>query len=74
MIGSMIHMREIYDGKSVDTLELAFEMIQENLSFFDGLVIHKYSIEEHRTAFSIAAKGKNNAIKVHSISDRTRNQ
>jgi threonine dehydrogenase-like Zn-dependent dehydrogenase len=65
VLGSMMHGQEVHEGKPVDTLELAFEMIHEDPALFDELVTHKYRIDEYRTAFSVAAnKGKNNAIKV----------
>jgi len=65
VLGTMMHGLEVHDGKSADTLELAFEMIKEKPGLFDGLVTHKYGIEEYKKAFSVAAhKGKNNAIKV----------
>jgi len=65
VLGSMMHGLEVHDGKSIDTLELAFEMIDENPALLEGLVTHKYRIDEYKTAFSTAAhKGKNSAIKV----------
>ncbi len=65
IIGSMMHGLEHRDGKPIDTLELAFEMIEEDPACLDGLVTHKYSIDEYKTAFSVASKkGKHNAIKV----------
>ncbi|MFX1578249.1 MAG: zinc-binding dehydrogenase [Promethearchaeota archaeon] len=65
VLGTMMHGLEVHDGKSVDTLELAFEMIKENPDLFDGLVTHKYRIKDYKTAFNVAAnKGKNSAIKV----------
>ena len=65
VLGTMMHGLEVHDGRSVDTLELAFEMIKENPDLFDGLVTHKYRIGDYRTAFNVAAnKGKNSAIKV----------
>lgn len=65
VIGSMMHGLEVHEGESVDTLEIAFEIIREHPELFDGLVTHKYSIEEYKTAFSVAGnKGKNSAIKV----------
>jgi threonine dehydrogenase-like Zn-dependent dehydrogenase len=65
IIGSMMHGLEHRDGKMIDTLELAFEMIKEDPALLEGLVTHKYRIGEYKTAFSVAAnKGMNNAIKV----------
>ncbi len=63
--GTMMHGHETHEGRSIDTLELAMEIIKENPTLFEGLVTHKYNIEEYRTAFSVATnKGKNSAIKV----------
>jgi L-iditol 2-dehydrogenase len=63
--GTMMHGLEVHDGMSVDTLELAFEMIKEEPDLFEDLVTHKFRIEDYKTAFSVAAnKGKNSAIKV----------
>ncbi len=65
ILGTMMHGLEDHDGDLVDTLELAFEMIREDPTILEGLVTHKYSIEEYKTAFDVAAnKGRNNAIKV----------
>jgi len=65
VLGSMMHGREVHDGKSIDTLKLAFKMINENPVLFDGLVTHKYNLHEYKTAFAVASnKGKNTAIKV----------
>jgi threonine dehydrogenase-like Zn-dependent dehydrogenase len=65
VIGSMMHGLEDHDGKSIDTFEVAFEMIQKDPALFEGLVTHKYRIDEYKTAFSVAAnKGENSAIKV----------
>ncbi len=65
VLGSMMHGKEVHDGKTVDTLELAFEMINETPDLFDGLVTHRYRLDKYKTAFSVASKkGKNNAIKV----------
>ena len=65
VIGSMMHGREIHDSKSVDTLELALELIKERPDLFENLVTHKYSLQDYKTAFSVAgSKGRNSAIKV----------
>jgi L-iditol 2-dehydrogenase len=65
VLGSMMHGLEDHDGEVVDTLELAFKMIKEDPALFEGLVTHKFRIEDYKTAFSVASnKGKNNAIKV----------
>lgn len=65
IIGSMMHGLEHRDVKQIDTLELAFEIIEEDPACLEGLVTHKYSIDEYKTAFSVAShKGKHNAIKV----------
>ncbi|MFW9796796.1 MAG: zinc-binding dehydrogenase [Candidatus Thorarchaeota archaeon] len=65
VLGSMMHGLEHRDGKEVDTLEIALEILGETPSLFEGLVTHKYKIDEYKTAFSVAAnKGKNRAIKV----------
>ncbi|KXH76831.1 MAG: hypothetical protein AM326_06530 [Candidatus Thorarchaeota archaeon SMTZ-45] len=65
IIGSMMHGIEYRDGKSIDSMELAFELIERNHPLLAGLVTHKYGIDEYKTAFSVASKkGTNNAIKV----------
>jgi threonine dehydrogenase-like Zn-dependent dehydrogenase len=65
VLGSMMHGMEDHNGESIDTFELAFEMMKENPSLLEGLVTHKYKIDDYKTAFSVASnKGRNNAIKV----------
>jgi threonine dehydrogenase-like Zn-dependent dehydrogenase len=65
VLGSMMHGMEDHNGESIDTFELAFEMMKENPTKLEGLVTHKYRIDDYKTAFSVALnKGKNDAIKV----------
>lgn len=65
VLGSMMHGLEEHNGGSVDTFEIAFELIEEEPTLLEGLVTHRYSIDEYKTAFSVAShKGKNSAIKV----------
>jgi threonine dehydrogenase-like Zn-dependent dehydrogenase len=65
VLGTMMHGVEDHDGVIIDTLKLAFDIIEEDPSVLEGLVTHKYRIEEYKTAFDVAAnKGKNGAIKV----------
>lgn len=65
ILGSMMHGIENDSGRSIDTFELAFELMKENPSSFDGLVTHSYDIDQYKTAFSTSSsKGKNGAIKV----------
>ncbi|MFW9805393.1 MAG: zinc-binding dehydrogenase [Candidatus Thorarchaeota archaeon] len=65
VLGTMMHGVEDHDGVLIDTLKLAFDMIKEDSSVLEGLVTHKFRIDEYKNAFTVAAnKGKNNAIKV----------
>jgi threonine dehydrogenase-like Zn-dependent dehydrogenase len=65
VLGSMMHGLEEHNGEYVDTFEIAFELMKENPTALEGLVTHKYKIDEYKTAFSVASnKGKNSAIKV----------
>ncbi|MFW9814855.1 MAG: zinc-binding dehydrogenase [Candidatus Thorarchaeota archaeon] len=65
ILGTMMHGLEDHDGKLIDTLELAFDMIKTDPSLLEGLVTHKYTIDKYKTAFDVAAnKGKHSAIKV----------
>ncbi len=65
ILGTMMHGLEDHDGELIDTLELAFEMIKENSVLLEGLVTHKYRIDDYKTAFDVASnKGRNCAIKV----------
>ena len=65
VLGSMMHGFEEHNGESVDTFEIAFEMMEEAPDLLQGLVTHRYRIDEYKTAFSVAShKGKNSAIKV----------
>jgi len=65
ILGSMMHGLEKHNGESIDTFDLAIEIIRENPTLFEGFVTHKYQIDEYQTAFGVASnKGKNNAIKV----------
>ncbi|MHA2396493.1 MAG: zinc-dependent alcohol dehydrogenase [Candidatus Thorarchaeota archaeon] len=65
VLGTMMHGLDRHDGELVDTFELAFEIIKKDPALLEGLVTHKYRIDEYKTAFDVAAnKGKNGAIKV----------
>jgi len=65
VLGTMMHGLEHHNGELIDTFELAFEMIKEDPAILEGLVTHKYRIDEYKTAFDVAAnKGRNSAIKV----------
>ena len=65
VLGSMMHGLEEHNGESIDTFELAFEMMKEKPALLEGLVTHRYCIDDYKTAFSVAShKGKNSAIKV----------
>jgi len=65
VLGSMMHGLEMHNGRSIDTFELAFDLMKEDPTLLEGFVTHRYSIEEYKTAFSVASKkGPNNAIKV----------
>ena len=65
ILGSMMHGLEKHNGGTIDTFELAFEMMKEEPILLEGLVTHRYRIDEYKTAFSVAShKGKNRAIKV----------
>ena len=65
IFGSMMHGMEEDNGNSIDTFELAIDIMKEDQKLFEGLVTHKYQIDEYKTAFDVASnKGKNGAIKV----------
>ena len=63
--GSMMHGIETIGERRIDTMELALELMEENLTLFDGLVTHEYALDEYKAAFDCSSrKKKNNAIKV----------
>jgi threonine dehydrogenase-like Zn-dependent dehydrogenase len=65
ILASMMHGIEDYEGKSLDTFEIAFKLMREDPSSFVGLLTHEFIVEQYKTAFSVASnKGKNKAIKV----------
>ena len=65
ILGSMMHGIENDGGRSIDTFDLALELMKGDPSSFRGLVTHRYDIEQYKTAFSTSSnKGKNRAIKV----------
>jgi len=65
ILGSMMHGIEEHNGTQTDTFNLAFEIMMENPSMFEGLVTHRYKLDQYKTAFGVASsKGKNDAIKV----------
>ena len=62
---SMMHGIEDHNGVQTDTFNLAFDLMMENSSLFEGLVTHRYEMDQYKTAFGVSSnKGKNNAIKV----------
>ena len=65
VVGSMMHGVEDINGKTVDTMELALELMEKNTDRFSNLVTHYYPIDEYKDAFNCAwNKGKEKAIKV----------
>jgi threonine dehydrogenase-like Zn-dependent dehydrogenase len=65
VIGSMMHGMETIDGEEVESMEKVLEILNENQAMFEGLVTHKYRIEEYKSAFQTSShKGKTGAIKV----------
>jgi threonine dehydrogenase-like Zn-dependent dehydrogenase len=62
--GSVIYGMERYKGKTLHCFELALLMMKKNPELFDGLLTHKYKIDDYRTALNLARnKGKNRVIK-----------
>jgi threonine dehydrogenase-like Zn-dependent dehydrogenase len=62
---SMMHGIEDDNGRSIDTFDLAFELMKNDPSSFTGLITHRFDIDQYKTAFSVASsKEKNRAIKV----------
>jgi threonine dehydrogenase-like Zn-dependent dehydrogenase len=65
VIGSMMHGMETIDGEEVESMEKVLEILNENQTIFEGLVTHKYAIDEYKSAFQTSSqKGKTGAIKV----------
>ncbi len=65
VLGSMMHGREVHEGREIDTFELAVEFLNEYGGLFKGLVTHKFEIQAYKDAFKVASnKGKYDAIKV----------
>ncbi|MHA1925446.1 MAG: zinc-dependent alcohol dehydrogenase [Candidatus Thorarchaeota archaeon] len=65
IIGSMMHGLVTIDGETVESMEKVLEIINENQSMFEGLVTHKYAIDDYKSAFRTSAKkGQTGAIKV----------
>ncbi|MHA2354415.1 MAG: zinc-dependent alcohol dehydrogenase [Candidatus Thorarchaeota archaeon] len=65
VIGSMMHGLVTVNGETVESMEKVLEIINENQAMFEGLVTHKYTVDEYKSAFQTSAhKGKHGAIKV----------
>jgi L-iditol 2-dehydrogenase len=65
ILASMMHGIEEDQGRSIDTFDLALDLLKKDISSFEGLVTHRYDITDYKTAFSVASnKGKNQAVKV----------
>ncbi|KXH76614.1 MAG: hypothetical protein AM326_02485 [Candidatus Thorarchaeota archaeon SMTZ-45] len=65
VIGSMMHGVETMDGEEVESMEKVLEILNANQSMFEGLVTHKYAIDDYKSAFQTSShKGKTGAIKV----------
>ncbi|MFW9931468.1 MAG: zinc-binding dehydrogenase [Candidatus Thorarchaeota archaeon] len=65
VLGSMMHGREVHEGREIDTFDLAIDFLKEYGDTFKGLVTHRFPISEYKNAFSVASnKGKHDAIKV----------
>ncbi|MFX1514375.1 MAG: zinc-binding dehydrogenase [Promethearchaeota archaeon] len=65
IMGSIFYGLEVINGKRTDTFKLALRLMEENPALFEGLVTHKYPIEDYKAAFSSSSdKAKTHAIKV----------
>ncbi|MHA1934051.1 MAG: zinc-dependent alcohol dehydrogenase [Candidatus Thorarchaeota archaeon] len=65
IVGSMMHGVEEYQGELRDTMEMALEFMAANPTLLQGLVTHRFAIEEYKNAFRFSSKkGHNQAIKV----------
>ena len=62
--GSMMYGMEPYKGKTLHCFELALHLLKNNPGMFDGLVTHKYVIDDYRHALRLVRnRGKNRVIK-----------
>jgi threonine dehydrogenase-like Zn-dependent dehydrogenase len=62
--GSMMYGMEPYKGKTLHCFDLALQLLKNNPGMFDGLLTHKYVIDDYRNAFHLVRnRGKNRVIK-----------
>lgn len=65
MIGANGRAIEQYQGRSMHTYEIVFELIQQKKLDLSGLLTHTFRIEQYRQAFAtLYERGKTGAIKV----------
>jgi threonine dehydrogenase-like Zn-dependent dehydrogenase len=65
VMSSMIYGKDEYKGKKYHSFELALKFFEKNPDLFNGLITHRFPIEEYKKAYNITLnKGKNNALKV----------
>jgi len=65
LIGANGRAIERYQGRSMHTYDVVFELIQQKKLDLSGLLTHKFRIEQYREAFAtLSQRGQTGAIKV----------
>ena len=65
IVGTMMHGLEEYNGKKLDSFDLALEFLNKDPELYSALVTHKFPLDQYKIAFRTSFnKGKNKAIKV----------
>jgi len=63
--GTMMHGQEEYNGKKINSFDLALEFLSQKPELYTELVTHKFPIDDFKKAIKLSyKKGKNKAIKV----------
>jgi threonine dehydrogenase-like Zn-dependent dehydrogenase len=64
LIGSVVHGVEEWNGRRMHGFELVIEWMLSGLFPIDGLITHRFGLEEYKRAVATAANKRTGAIKV----------
>jgi threonine dehydrogenase-like Zn-dependent dehydrogenase len=64
LIGSVVHGMEEWGGQIVHGFDLAIQWMRDGLLSTDGLITHRFPLEEYRRAIATADDKRTGAIKV----------
>jgi threonine dehydrogenase-like Zn-dependent dehydrogenase len=64
LIGSVVHGVEEWNGRRMHGFELVIEWMRGGLFPIDGLITHRFALEEYKRAVATAANKRTGAIKV----------